>query len=461
MNRADAHHPVPDLQDMLERIYVLRRDGIVVDLSFRQPLFDLLHRLGDPHLRLPPCIHIAGTNGKGSTISLLRAILEAHGKRVHVYTSPHLVRFNERIVLAGREIDDVDLLRRLNRIWDLNAGGEITFFEFTTALVLDAFVEVPADIVLLETGLGGRLDTTNVIPTPLLSLITRVSMDHMEFLGETLREIAGEKAGIIKPGCPVLLAPQQDSVVADVVMAKAKEIGASLCDILDASRFSVSMPGEASGFELDGKRWPVPALEGAHQLENAASAVAALSIIEVQLGWTFDPARIREGLASVDWPARLQRLPAERFPLEDPSAFEIYLDGGHNDSAGSALARQVQLWKKAGHPKVHLILGMLARKPVEAFLSPLFDLCETVSIVPVPSKEVSLTHKDLSKISFCAGSQKVRGFSSVAAALSFLAGSEDGSAKVNDPQIVLIAGSLYLAGAVLDEIGLAGTDRVD
>ncbi|NNG05053.1 MAG: bifunctional folylpolyglutamate synthase/dihydrofolate synthase [Inquilinus sp.] len=419
----------------LERLLALHPKRI--DLSLDR-VFRLLSALGDPHLRVPPAIHVAGTNGKGSVVAFLRAALEAAGHRVHAYTSPHLVRFNERIRVAGRMIEDDALVDLLARCETVNAGQQITFFEITTCAAFLAFAETPADVLLLETGLGGRLDTTNVLDRPALTAITRVSMDHTQYLGDTLAAIAGEKAGILKPGVPVVMGPQKTAAVAAIVRERAAAIGAPVFEFGVDWHYRV----ETGGIRLDTgqaqRLLPLPNLPGVHQIENAATAAMCL---ERLAGLAVPEAAVAAGLRGADWPARLQRL--EKGPLVEslPSGWELWLDGGHNDSAGEALAA----W--AGGPgdgTLHLVAGMLSTRDPRDFLAPLARHLASLQTVAIPGEQASLSARQLAESAHAAGIANPRPAADLTEALKRLAGHEG-------PARVLIAGSLYLAGRVLSE----------
>ncbi len=330
---ADAVHPNPALAERLARIYALNRHK-AVDLGFRPPYLELLRALGDPHTRLPPVVHVAGTNGKGSTIAFMRAGLEGAGKRVHVYTSPHLVTFNERIVLAGHAVSDDTLLTLIDRVEAANTKRAVTFFEFTTALAFLAFSQVPADIVLCEVGMGGRLDCTNVLTRPAVCVITAIGMDHAEHLGTTLEAIAAEKAGIMKPGVPCVVAPQPHAArVMPVLEHHAARVGAPL---------HLVQP-RAHGAPL-----PLP---GAHQQDNAATAHDALMTLPDTLA--IHSNTIRSGFMRA-LAARLQKL----YIPDMYDGWEVWLDGGHNADAAHALAQ----WIGSCDTPVHLIVGMKADK---------------------------------------------------------------------------------------------------
>ncbi|TWA95283.1 dihydrofolate synthase/folylpolyglutamate synthase [Azospirillum brasilense] len=411
----------------------------VIDLSLDR-VHRLLATLGHPERRLPPVVHVAGTNGKGSTLAFLRAMLEAAGLRVHVYTSPHLVRFHERIRLAGTLIDDDRLAALLEECEVANGGGPITFFEVTTVAALLAFAREPADVVLLETGLGGRLDATNVVDRPAVTAITRISYDHRQFLGDTLEAIAGEKAGIFKPGVPAVIFPQPAEEAARTLAARAEVIGAPV------HGWSVTPTDGGFRFESARRRieLPLPGLSGAHQIVNAGVALACLDHLPVVV----DDAAVRRGLAAVEWPARLQRL--TRGPLVDalPAGWDLWLDGGHNDSAGEVLAVQAGRWvEEEPERPLLLVYGMLASKEPREFLGPLAPFVTAARTVAIPGEEASLTAEDTAAATRACGIAESAAAADVASALQSLRG------RVAGPARVLICGSLYLAGTVLAENG--------
>ncbi len=387
---------------------------------------------------MPPAIHVAGTNGKGSVIAFARAILEAAGHSVHVYTSPHLVRFNERILVAGRIIDDAALEAVLAECEDANAGDPVTFFEITTAAAFLAFARTPADVVLLETGLGGRLDATNVVPRPAASVITSISIDHQDFLGETIDKIAFEKAGIIKPGVPCLLAHQRKKAT-KVVADRAAEVGAPL--LHEGRDWSVLKAGESVRYSGRAERvLPRPALAGAHQLRNAAQAIAA---VERLPGLQIPAAAFADGVLRVEWPARLQRLTRGPLPALLPEGWELWLDGGHNPSAAEAIAAHARSWRDA---PLHLVFGMLRTKDHLAFLKYLAPRVASLRGVAIPGEEASRTAEDVTEAAR-RWAIPAEPAASVEAAVAGLARTPAPSARI------LICGSLYLAGSVLRENG--------
>ncbi|MFV3074078.1 bifunctional folylpolyglutamate synthase/dihydrofolate synthase [Niveispirillum fermenti] len=426
----------PRLEAALDRMRQLH--PVVIDLSLGR-IERLLHRLGNPERHLPPTVHVAGTNGKGSTVAFLRAMAEAAGHRVHVYTSPHLVRFNERIRLAGDLIGDDALADILEEVERANDGDAITFFEVTTAAAFLAFARQPADLLLLEVGLGGRLDATNVIASPAVSLLTRISLDHTQFLGPTLAEIAAEKAGIVKPGRPVVAGPQADPVAAQVFTDRAAAVGAPLS--LHGRDWHVTATADGFRFTDAARRLdlPPPGLAGAHQIHNAGLAIAATAHLPLAIG----DAAIRTGLARVEWPARLQRL--RRGPLVEhlPAGWELYLDGGHNDSAGEVLAAQLARWTADGRP-LDLVFGMLGSKRPLDFLAPLAAHVRRLRAVSIPGEPNSVSAGDAAGFARQAG-MEAGDDADVTAALRALAQAAAGA----PPARVLICGSLYLAGTVL------------
>lgn len=409
----------------------------VIDLSLDR-VYWLLERLGNPHHDLPPVVHVAGTNGKGSVIAILRALLEASGQAVHVYTSPHLVRFNERVRLRGKLIADNMLEMLFEECEAANGETPITLFEITTVAALLAFARSPADVLILETGLGGRLDATNVVDAPALTAITPISLDHQQFLGDTIEKIAAEKAGILKPGVTCVVGAQPPNVQA-VIRAKAELVGAPL--LVQGQDWDVA--GHPEGFVLHrGSRsdvYPRPVLAGDHQLANAGQALVCLDTMEA---FQALPDGIARGLATASWPARLQHLTAG--PLVDalPHSWELWLDGGHNPAAGEILAHHAKaVW--CDRP-LFLICGMLNSKDPGEFLAPLARVAESLRAVSIPGEENSLSADDMVAAASGKGLPSATA-SSVAAAISEFAG------VTKDPARILICGSLYLAGTVLAE----------
>lgn len=386
---------------------------------------------------MPPVIHVAGTNGKGSTIAYLRAFLEAAGLRVHVYTSPHLVRFNERMRLAGQLVSTRRLNAALQDVEELNAGADITLFEIATAAAFKLFAETPADFLLLETGMGGRCDTTNVVEHPLGTIITPIDLDHQEFLGRTLAEIADNKAGILKRGSRAVMGLQRPEA-RTVLERAAQDLG--ITPIWQGEGFA----GRAQGNEL---RYtdkaatldlPAPALTGAHQFDNAALAIAAARHFDLPI----DENAIARGLQSVVWPARLQPLTHGALRDRLPPGQEIWLDGGHNPHGARALAKSI-----AGLPKrpLVLIMGMMNTRDPAQFLEPFHDLAPSaVFALAIPGEQNAHTAETIAARAraSCFNAFPVR---SLDTALG-------GAAKVANARI-LVCGSLYLAGHVLKHNG--------
>lgn len=411
----------------------------VIDLSLGRTQ-DLLDRLGRPQDRLPPVVHVAGTNGKGSTIATLRAIAQAAGYRVHVYTSPHLSRFHERIRLAGRLIDEEALQALLSDCESVNEGRPITFFEITTCAAFKAFSETPGDLLLLETGLGGRLDSTNVVDHPAATILTPISMDHIQFLGNSLSAIAGEKAAIQKAGTPSVIGPQ-DPVALNVLTEYAQQVGAPL--LRYGLEWSVA-EGADGGYHFDSAAWsgtlPRPNLPGAHQQANTATAVAAALVLRDQ-GFDLPDQAIRDGVRQIEWPARLQTLTQGPLKRALPG-WTLTLDGGHNAAAGLALADEIARWDRS--VPVHVICGMMNSKAAVDFLRPFPPLIASFQAVTIPGEENSFSATDL-----CAMAQEA-GLPDPSTAESVLEASER-LARRQQGGHLLICGSLYLAGRLLVE----------
>ena len=419
----------------------------LIDLSLGR-VERLLGKLGHPEARLPPVIHIAGTNGKGSVTAFLKAMLEAGGSRVHVYTSPHLVRFHERIELAGKDgkarpIGEDALVDVLVRVRAVNDGDDITQFEITTAAAFLAFAETPADVLLLEVGLGGRLDATNVVKHPALAIITPISLDHAEKLGPTVGKIAAEKAGILKRGVTGVVSAQPDEAL-DVIRIEARKAGAPLVVFgqdFDAYEHSGRLVVQREDRLLD---LPLPALFGRHQITNAGTAVAAALLLgEQRPEFGLDEAAIAKGLRAVDWPARMQRLTSGPLPdILDRDA-ELWLDGGHNPAAGEMLADTLAAFEERAAKPAYLIVGMMGQKDAAGFLSPFCGLVRAVYTVPIPGAHEA-PHSEHNLADIASGlSLKAQAMASVPDALKAIAALPKGAKRV------LICGSLYLAGHVL------------
>lgn len=402
-----------------------------IDLSLGR-IQRLLAQLGHPERRLPPVIHVAGTNGKGSTCAFLRAIAEAAGQRVHVYTSPHLVRFHERIRLAGELVSEEALTEALEHVERVNAGQPITVFEVTTAVALHLFANVPADVMVLEVGLGGRFDATNVVDRPAATAITSISMDHMEFLGDTLGHIAYEKAGIIKPGVPCVTGAQSPEAL-EVIRRVAAELGSALhargagWDV--ARKPDGGLHWRDATLSLD---LPPPSLEGPHQADNAGIAIAALRAWNPS--W-LTPEAIGRGITRAEWPARMQRLTG-RLAAMMPPGWELWLDGGHNAGAGVVIGQHLaQVF--ADRP-VHLVVGMKGTKQAAEFLKPIIPHAASLWAVQEPGQHLAMPIEAIIE----ASGGVARPGGTVEQALAAIP-------KDGPPSRVLICGSLYLAGEVL------------
>ena len=405
----------------------------IIDLTLDR-VWRLLERLDNPQDKLPPVIHLAGTNGKGSTQAMIRAGLEGWGKSVHAYTSPHLARFHERIRLAGELITEQHLTEVLDECYATNGDESITYFEITTVAALLAFARTAADYTLLEVGLGGRLDATNVIAQPALTVITPISIDHEQFLGDTLTKIATEKAGIIKRGVPVVVGPQPDEAL-EVIEATAARLGAPL--IASGQQWHVSQ--ERDGLVFQDERGlldlPMPTLLGAHQVQNAGAALAALRHLGA------DEAACEAAMTQARWPARMQRLTSGPLVAAAGQA-ELWLDGGHNAAAGLALEQVL-----AGLPKrpTHLICGMLNTKDVSGYLAPLARQARSLTAISIPDEVNTLPAEATQSAAQSVGLQATTAANAAEALQAILQ-------KAPDCR-VLICGSLYLAGHILRENG--------
>ncbi|WP_163847530.1 bifunctional folylpolyglutamate synthase/dihydrofolate synthase [Pseudooceanicola aestuarii] len=416
---------------LLDRM--MRLHPKVIDLVMDRVL-RLLDALDRPQDRLPPVIHIAGTNGKGSTQAMIRAGIEGAGKTAHAYTSPHLVRFHERIRLAGTVIGEDALAALLDECLAANGPDAITYFEITTCAALLAFARTHADFTLLEVGLGGRLDATNVVDRPALTVITPVSMDHEGYLGSDIRMIAAEKAGILKRGVPCIVARQSDPAL-EVIEARAERLGAPL--LVHGQHWHVGTERDRLVYQdetglLD---LPLPALPGAHQIDNAGTALAALR--HLALGETAAEA----AMTDVHWPARMQRL--RHGPLVDaaPNA-ELWLDGGHNPAAGTALATHLATLPPR---PLHLVCGMLNTKDVAGYMTPLAAHAEGLTAIAIPGEANTLPADRTAAAARAAGMTATTADNAVAAVQQIAAATPKAR--------ILICGSLYLAGNVLRDNG--------
>ncbi|MFQ1701077.1 bifunctional folylpolyglutamate synthase/dihydrofolate synthase [Loktanella agnita] len=403
----------------------------VMDLVLDR-VWRLLAALDHPQDRLPPVIHIAGTNGKGSTQAMIRAGLEASGATVHAYTSPHLARFHERIRQAGELITEDALSAVLDRCYQANGGAQITYFEITTAAALLAFAETPADYTLLEVGLGGRLDATNVVAEPALTIITPVDLDHQQYLGETLPEIAGEKAGIIKRGAPCVVGPQHDDAL-EVIERQAARMGAPL--LVYGQHWHVGTERGRLVYQDDHGLLdlPLPKLAGPHQIMNAGAAIAALRALGK------DEAACEAAVTQAYWPARMERL-TQGALVELAFPAELWLDGGHNPAAGKMLAATLQ--EQPERP-THLICGMLNTKDVAGYMRPLAAIARSLTAVSIPGEAATLSAEATAAAAQAAGLTATTADSVRDAIVAIT--------EKTPHARVLICGSLYLAGHVIRE----------
>lgn len=445
---AIAAEPVRLIGELLARVALLHPRRIDLDLS---RMLRLLERLDHPERKLPPVIHIAGTNGKGSTTAYLRAILEAAQWRVHVYTSPHLVRLNESVRLGrvgcGCLVSDDELYEALAHCERVNAGDPITVFEIQTAAALLLFAQQPADVVLLEVGLGGRLDATNVIDTPLACVLTPIGIDHTEFLGDTLAQIAAEKAGIIKRKVPVICAEQMADATA-VIEQQARRLHAPLLSA--GQEWHVNVERGRLVYQDDRGLMDIaaPRLFGRHQFDNAGLAIATL---RAQSVLKIEAAAYEAGVARAEWPARMQRLTAGALVDQAPKDSEIWLDGGHNIDGGRVIAAALgDLEERVSRPLV-VIVGMMANKDASGFLANFAGLTRHIIAVAIPDRDDAMS---LEKLADAARQQgmRVETSSGVGAALHSLT-----QLAYEVPPRILIAGSLYLAGHVLAANGTPPT----
>ncbi|HEX3429798.1 MAG TPA: folylpolyglutamate synthase/dihydrofolate synthase family protein [Rhizomicrobium sp.] len=423
---------------ILERLLSLhpKRIDLVLDRILR-----LLATLGNPQEKLPPVLHVAGTNGKGSVCAFARAMLEAQGLRVHVYSSPHLVRFHERIRIAGRLIEEDELADMLEECEHANGGAPITFFEITTAAAILAFSRHPADAVVLEVGLGGRYDATNVIGRPRVTAITPVGLDHQEFLGFSLGDIAAEKAGIVKRGVPLIVGPQDD-IPRDVIIRTAEALGAPVLlygqDFFAHQEHGRMIYQDEKGL-LD---LPPPRLIGRHQIDNAATAIATLRAG----GWGAESA-VEKGLRTVQWPARMQRL--SHGPLVElaPKGAEVWLDGGHNPHAAAAVARTMADFEERAEKPLYLICGMLKTKDAKKFFAAFQGLARHIATVAITGEEASRGAGELYDFARASGLEASPAEDLEDAMMQVSAWSR--ARPFEGPPRILICGSLYLAGRVL------------
>jgi dihydrofolate synthase/folylpolyglutamate synthase len=408
----------------------------IIDLSLAR-MEKILAKLGNPQDKLPPVIHIAGTKGKGSTLAFTQAILEAAGLKVHAYTSPHLVRFHERIRVAGELISEEQLSDLLEECEAVNGAEPITFFEITTAAAFLAFSRTPADYLLLEVGLGGNFDATNVISKPAVTVITSLGLDHQQYLGETIQEIAFAKAGILKRGVPGIVGPQEQAA-RDTVEAIAEKVGAPL-KIANQDWQAYVQHGRLVFQDEDGLLdLPLPALPGAHQIDNAGNAIAAVRAL--------NDSRIREddfskGMTTVAWPARMQRLNQGRLRDFVSQETEIWLDGAHNALASSVIAQTLREMNVKSPRPLIIIWGLLNTKKPGDFIANFKGMAQHVFTITIPDEANAISAEDLERE---ATEQGI-----AATAQSNLQNALEQACKLHPAPRILITGSLYLAGHVL------------
>ncbi|WP_028034195.1 folylpolyglutamate synthase/dihydrofolate synthase family protein [Chelativorans sp. J32] len=429
----------------IDRLMALHPKGF--DLSLER-IGRLLHRLGDPQEKLPPVIHIAGTNGKGSAAAFSRALLEASGKVVHVHTSPHLVRWHERFRIGkaggGRFVEDEVLADALERVAEANRGEQITVFELLTAVMFLLFSEHPADAAVVEVGLGGRFDATNVVRQPAVSLIMPISLDHEAYLGDRVELIAAEKAGIIKPGSPVVIGQQEWDAAREVLIETAERLDAPLA-IYGQDFIAVEENGRMVYQDENGLMdLPLPRLVGRHQLANAAAAIAAVKAA----GFPVSDRIAEEAMLTVSWPGRMQRLTEGRLVELAPDNAEIWVDGGHNPGAGAVIAESMAEAEEKRPKPLVLITGMINTKDQKGYFSAFQGMARHVYTVPVNSSEAGVPNSELAARAIAAG-LSAEPVNSVPNALKLLRDTWDDPT----PPRILISGSLYLAGEVLAENG--------
>lgn len=431
---------------VIERLMQLHPKGF--DLSLDR-IRGLLEKLGNPHLNLPPVIHIAGTNGKGSATAFCRALLEASGFGVHVHTSPHLVNWHERYRLAsksgGKFVSDDVLAEAIERVEAANGGQYITVFEILTAVAFVLFAEHPADVVIMEVGLGGRFDATNVIPEPAVSLIMPISIDHQAFLGDRVELIAAEKAGIIKKDCPVVIGFQPFDAAREVLISTADRLDCPL-SIYGQDFLAFEEHGRMVFQNEDGLiDLPLPRLPGRHQIANAAAAIEAVQMA----GFTITDKAAEKALIVVDWPARMQRLTHGELTDLAPAASEIWLDGGHNPGAGAVIAEALGDLEERSTRPLFLITGMINTKDPVGYFEAFAGMARHVFTVPIPSSDAGIPNNELA-ISAQKAGLSAEPVHSVANALKIL---RDSWPHDEAPPRILIGGSLYLAGEVLRDNG--------
>lgn len=412
------HWPIPNV-----------RNGIQLGL---ERVYNLLEQLGNPHKNLPPVVHVAGTNGKGSTIAYLKAIFEDAGYTVHRYTSPHLVNFNERIMLAGKEITDSELYTLMEEVRAKCENSDGTFFEITTAAILYAFSKVPADVLIMETGMGGRLDATNIVDDPVCSIVTPISYDHMEFLGNTIPQIAYEKAGIIKPNCPAVVSWQMQEAM-EVIRKHAEELEAPIyaCDYewgFEVHENSFVVADSNSQIE-----YPKPAMFGIHQVLNASTAVAACNVLSGQFEISYE--NIVNGLKAAKWPGRFEQITQGPLAQNLPEGFELWIDGAHNTGGAQMLTETIKAYWQ--DKPLYIINGRTGERDIRGFLDYFTGLTDTVCAVKVVSEPKGEYAENIKAAAESLGFKSYACDSLKDAIDSILQ-------ATNIPSRILICGSLYL-----------------
>ena len=437
----------PGVQAQLDRLEMLSPGRDILGLD---RIREVLGRLGNPQDRLPPIFHVAGTNGKGSATAFCRALLEAAGLAVHVHTSPHLVAWHERYRIGVRNgrsaiVDDELFADALRRVAAANAGQTITVFEILTAVTFLLFSEQPADAVILEVGLGGRFDATNVVDKPAVSVIMPISLDHQPYLGDRVELIAAEKAGIMKRGCPVVIGRQEYDAALEVLSDTAERLSCP-----------VSVYGQDySGHEEFGRLiyedefgladLPLPRLPGRHQIANAAAAIRAVKAA----GFALTDAMIEKAMTTVDWPGRLQRLSEGRLLALAPQGSEVWVDGGHNPGAGEVIAEAMAGFEERQARPLYLVIGMINTKDPIGYFRAFADIAEHVFTVPIRGTDAGLDPVVLAQAAFDAG-LIAEPMGSVEEALVEIA---QRHTSEEEPPRILIGGSLYLVGNVLADNG--------
>ena len=447
---SEPPHPLDsgsEAQYEIDKLMALHPKGF--DLSLER-ITRLLERLGNPHERLPPAIHVAGTNGKGSCAAVSRALLEADGKSVHVHTSPHLVRWHERFRLGSKDgpgqiVDDAVLADAVRRVADANGGEMITVFEILTAVMFVLFSEHPADVAIVEVGLGGRFDATNVIKSPAVSVIMPIGLDHEAYLGDRIELIAMEKAGIMKPGVPVVIGYQENEVAREVLTDTAERRGCPMA-VYGQDFFAFEEHGrmvfqsQAGLMDL-----PLPKLAGRHQLSNAAAALAAVATA----GFEIQQETAERAMAEIIWPARMQRLTEGPFPALLPAGSELWLDGGHNPHAAMMVAETLAGMQDRMERPLFLIAGMLNTKDTDGYFGAFEGMVRHVFTVPITDSDAGVDPEGLAESAGRAG-LTAQPMKSVEEVLRLLG---EGWNRLEPAPRVLIGGSLYLAGEVLGDNG--------